>query len=179
MEIKPHERVAGWIRQAKELPNIGTNLSLYLGMVALGRVRKIDGMRDLAPEPWDFFDHNGNVLSSVTAALAVSLKVRLAERRADSVKPVRFRRSKVMGAALASGIAVNALVETRTGLSLPFVACLSDNCISTPDPIDYAYGVAGAGIGGGMALSMMPESSGAKTELSSAQSESVGGPDTT
>ncbi len=131
----------------RNIPNISKNVYFYMGLVALGRVRKIDGTRGLLPEPYDFFNHNGNILSSVTTAIAASLAVRLGSSE-------RLRRTKTMSAAILGGVAVNALVETRTGLSLPIVPEMFRN--SSPDPIDFGYGMFGALIGGGMVLASEP-----------------------
>lgn len=147
--MKVRQQANERFQQLKELPHFRTNAAIYLGLVALGRLRKIDDLRDIAPDPVDFFNHNGNVLSSVTAALIVSTAVHM---RTEGNKS--YLKTKILSASLASGAIINALVETRTGLGLPMVECMFDNCEPTADPIDYAYGMVGAAGGGVMAISM-------------------------
>lgn len=142
------------LKEVKSLPNVKINSAILLGLTALGRIRKIDASRGHGPDMLDFFNHNGNVLSSLTAAMAASATVAWAERRKN--KPDNFLRTKMVAGALATGAVVNALVETKTGLKVPLVECLSDNCQSVPDSIDFAYGMAGAASGGAMAVSMLP-----------------------
>lgn len=147
--MKSHNKALELLRKIEQLPHIRTNLAIYLGCVALGRVRKIDGTREVAPEPLDFFMHNGNILSSMTTAISVCAITAL------SRKTEKGRKAKLMGLALVSGAAVNALVETRTGLSLPIVPTMFAD--STPDPIDFVYGMIGAAAGGTMVVSSLPK----------------------
>lgn len=137
----------------KTIPRIRQNLFLYGSLVALGRVRTIDGTRNIVPEPFDFFNHNGNILSSTTVALCAGfVATKAANAKTGSPIPQNKRRSIIIAAALSSGAFINALVETRTGLSMPLIEHFFGN--STPDPIDYAYGMAGSAIGCGMIISM-------------------------
>lgn len=163
-----------WSRVAS-LPNIKKNVAIWAGLCVLGRARHIDGIREIGPAPLDFFNHSGNILSSMNVALAASAAVYLHSRSNEDIGRGGLRRRMIV-ASVASGLMVNAVVETKFGLGLPVVTNmfgaeqgLENTPVmgtafteSTPDPVDFAYGVVAAAAGGVMAGSVLPEKTSAE-----------------
>ena len=119
--------------------------TIIASMLAIGvtePLSKDPGAQHLLPEPFDFFSHSSNLSISAVAAgmTAAGVAIGPAESRGWSL-----RRTRTVAAvsAMALTTALNAISETKLGVTLlPFH--------STPDPIDFAYGMAGGAIGAGL-----------------------------
>lgn len=99
--------------------------------------KDIDGVRNILPEPFDIFDHIGNVnLSAQIGYLAGALTGVIYTRNKNKLHQVlseRKTRGVMAVGAAATGICINGLVETKTGQSLI-------HWQNTADPIDFIYG---------------------------------------
>lgn len=111
-------------------------------------IRESEGARDIGPEPLDVFNHVGNVGISVSVGYCGSMvagavaveHANMRSRKGEDTATSSICKKMVAGG-IAAGIIVNGLVETKTGISLI-------GWENTPDPVDFAYGVGGAAIGG-------------------------------
>ncbi len=116
---------------------------LAFSCVGLIFAKETEGTRNILPEPFDFFDHAGNVNGSAQIGYGVGLLTGIiAARRANNQdNPERHDhiRAKMAAAGAAVGLLINGISETKFGLSL-----VGDTS-TTPDLIDYAYGVIAAG----------------------------------
>ncbi len=94
------------------------------------------------PEPFDFFDHAGVINGSAQLGYLSGLTVgKIIDGRAnqnpEASPSVVSTRTKMALAGLSVGIVLNGLVETKLGIRLM-------NIETTPDPIDFVYGVSAA-----------------------------------
>ncbi len=128
----------------EQLSNKVSHASIKYGVLAMSCIALLiakdgDGARDILPEPFDVFDHAGNINGSAQLGYAGGLIVgKLVTDRAsrggereDSRLSIR---AKMALGGLSVGLLVNGLVETKFGTKLM-------HWESTPDPIDFAYGV--------------------------------------
>lgn len=93
-------------------------------------------LRNVLPEPVDYFDHVGNfAFSWYAAARVVRASARVLHARMPSVDPEQIRK-RAVSVAVATGVLLNAIVESKIGAPL-----------LTSDPVDFAYGVGGAVFG--------------------------------
>ena len=125
---------------------LGTSAAVPLAHL----IKDIPGLRDKLPEPVDVVDHLSNVgyalypgyvVGSIAAALSLFRQKR--ELHPRSYVDEERTKSVMLVAGLAVGALINAAVETRYGLRL-----FGDYPVSrsTPDVIDFAYGVATTGV---------------------------------
>lgn len=117
-------------------------------LASLVLTKDIDGVRNKIPEPLDIMDHVGNVSPSAQLGYASGLTVGIlaakrASKRFENVNMKSLRTKMALGG-FVTGIVVNALVETKFGVSL------SNWQDTTPDPIDLAYGVTAATLSAGL-----------------------------
>ena len=106
--------------------------------------REIPGARGALPEPFDVGNHIGNIAPSLYFGhMAANLVGHMSEAANERlVKPEKKKlKRKMMLGALAVGVIANGLVETRLGISLT-------GWESTPDSLDFGYGVGAAVLGG-------------------------------
>ncbi len=128
----------------EKLSNKVSHASIKYGVLAMSCLALVfakdgDGARNILPEPFDVFDHAGNINGSAQLGYAGGLIVGklVADRanrdveRDDSKLSIR---AKMALGGLSVGLVVNGLVETKFGTKLIHLE-------STPDPIDFAYGV--------------------------------------
>lgn len=109
-------------------------------------IKDTDGTRGHIPEPFDVIDHAGNMSLSFSIGVIAALEVARRSLRQSSDTTIDYSsrplRRKMIGSGIAVGVALNAYVETNLGLSInPIFGS------STPDMIDFAYGVGGATLG--------------------------------
>jgi hypothetical protein len=128
--------IAGHVRRTAEYAyfsywRIGAMAGLALGSVY---AKDRPGFRDIAPEPFDYFDHAGNVTYAVGAGAvtAVATLVGNSIRGEENVSTVRRRAAM---AAFCVGVALNTIGETKLGTSI-FVNGMENGAT------DFAYGVA-------------------------------------
>jgi len=93
-------------------------------------------LRNLLPEPFDWFNHAGNFSVSTNTALASTYISALALSKTTEQSPSTVRRAAVAVGVTAVAV-INSLAETRWGLNIT-------GSSATPDYVDLAYGV-GAG----------------------------------
>lgn len=120
-------------------------------------------VRDRLAEPFDLFDHAGNFAVSACFGL-------VAARIAGGVM-TRFEASPraMKRVAIATGTlvvaAANALTETKWGVRFTGI-------LTTPDPIDFAYGV-GAGVLASSLVDFQPATNPAYEQLTTPLSQST------
>ncbi len=96
-------------------------------------------IRNILPEPFDWFNHAGNFVNSIWAGVAGTLIAgAILEHREGTEAKKATRIMWAVGATAALGI--NLVSETRLGMSL----ITSNKSDYTPDIIDAVYGI-GAG----------------------------------
>lgn len=95
-------------------------------------------VRGILPEPFDFFNHAGNFGTSLAVGACATQFV-ISGSKAISDNPPRVNRLAI-GCGIAVATAVNALSETKLGISI----APGLNPETVPDTIDAMYGV-GAG----------------------------------
>lgn len=111
-------------------------------------IKSISGLRNHLPEPYDVVDHIGNVGGSLTAGLfgglAAAVCIENTSLSRGNKNMIKLRaRSAMLAGGLGVGAMLNAYTETKLGLSINPI--FHD---STPDSVDFTYGVVAAGIGG-------------------------------
>lgn len=98
-------------------------------------------LRNKLPEPLDLPDHIGN-MTVISAPLGYVVGLETGRHLADRFTSKFGLRAVAGTAALAAGIGVAALYETKTGQRLPFI---TEN---EPDLLDAIYGAAASGAAG-------------------------------
>lgn len=110
------------------------------GIGIVGALLRAVPARDILPEPFDIFDHAGNLNGSAPAGYLTGLFVGSAylDRSNPDLSPEQQKR-RALGAMAAGGLVVGAVVnyisESKFGMSLTHIG-------DTGDPIDFGYGVA-------------------------------------
>lgn len=124
----------------------GAHLVPFLTYAATGSSSEL---RHSIPEPLDLPNHAGNLVPSAPLGYIAGFYAQRAytaiSRGEDSPAIAKRKaRAAMAGAGLAAGLMLNALAETRLGISVSHLA-------NTPDTLDLAYGtaasVAGAAAG--------------------------------
>lgn len=129
-----------------EVSHANTKFSLIsLTCLGLAAIKDIPGVRNIIPEPFDVFDHVGNVSLSVAmgyvGGLIVGKVAASRAKREDLITNNTAIRTRMAFGGLTVGVVLNGLVETRVGMSiLPL--------INTPDTVDLVYGAAAATVAG-------------------------------
>jgi hypothetical protein len=118
--------------------------SLVAGCASLMLVKFVPGSRNIFPEPFDIFDHTGNITSALLGcSFSVRFGTRIIRRKnleaEQNTSSISIKTKMVLGG-FAAGVLANGVIESRTGMKLVHW----DN---TPDPVDFAYGVISAACG--------------------------------
>lgn len=117
-------------------------LALGSAYVSLGVVA-----RDILPEPIDVPSYLGNIFGSNLLGYLVGVRVG-GHYDGQRVEASKARKVSTIAGACA-GVILNTMFETKLGCNITQYIPLP----STPDSVDFAYGVIGATVGGYMANS--------------------------
>lgn len=133
------------------IPKIAANLIPFLSYPVASAMFNL---RNRLPEPFDYADHAGNVMAGIT--IGVTLGTVAANTYVNTVPeeqqtPSRLR-LRAAAFATSCALAVNAVVETRAGQAI-----VPEFLVSTPDVIDFVYGVGSAAISGAMIPTIVKE----------------------
>lgn len=97
------------------------------------------GARGILPEPFDFFNHVGNIDGSAQVGYVAGILLgKLAANRANEKGEPLSKgslRARMAAGGLVVGLVVNGLIESKWGMNLI-------HWQNTSDPLDFAYGVA-------------------------------------
>ncbi len=126
-------------------------LGTFAAVPLANLIKDIPGLRDKLPEPFDVVDHMSNVGYGLYPGYiigSIAAKLSIFRQKRELIKPRSYvdeerTKSAMLVAGLAVGSILNAAVETRYGLSLFGDYKVSQ---STPDLIDFAYGVTATGL---------------------------------
>ena len=102
-----------------------------------------DKMRDILPEPFDIFDHAGNMNVSMQLGIAGAFAGAKIAEKFDALPSIMKRAAVGMGSLAV--LSANVISETRFGVSIAPDILVGRN--TTPDKIDLAYGVAAGAFG--------------------------------
>ena len=112
-------------------------------------------LRDLVPEPFDYFDHAGNFAYSILGAYAAVMATEYAAKKTNlSFEPGRLKKI-ALGAGVCAAFMANALSETKIGVSLI-------DADTTPDLLDGCYGMASGVFGAHVASKLITPTEEAK-----------------
>ena len=130
--------------------HINVKLGVY-GVLACAQVASVCGATDryrgLMPEPFDIFNHVGNMGSMITAATAAIAGSIVSEQFTND------HRARRIGFALAMSVVTMGNFIAETKFCAPVATALDIG--GTPDSIDLAYGLAAGAFGASTGLAVM------------------------